>query len=224
MNLCLLLMCMPGCVRREGRNQDCRWPGEPAAGHAVTAYHLSRDAEFAEELAIRYADTHHGLRSRHFESLEIYVQSRNRCLGTMFSEIGKTHGVAPAKVFEALGRNRTELDLAVNLPFFLLYTLAGYLVVRRIWSRYHSDGWIVAAALIAVCSLVFGVGGVLLGEMWSATIESIRIDSGHLSYRTERLPWIRYQRELFCVNVVLFWIVAGVVFRSALKKGPDSTG
>jgi hypothetical protein len=211
-------MSMPGCARREGRNPDCRWPGEPDAGHAVTAYHLSRDAEFAEELAIRYADTHHGLRSGHF-ALEIYVQSRNRCLGTMFSEIGKTHGVPPAKVFEALGRNRKEIDLAVNLPFFLLYTLAGYLAVRRIRSRYHSDGWMVAAVMIAVCSLIFGVGGVLLGEMWSGTAESIRIDSGHLSYRTERLPWIRYQGELFCVNVVLFWIVAGVVFRSALACG-----
>ena len=43
-------------MRSDGRSSDCRWPaGTP--GNAVTARHLSADAEFAEDLAIRYADT-----------------------------------------------------------------------------------------------------------------------------------------------------------------------
>src|SRR5215471_11549343 len=46
-----------GCVRRDGRNSDCRWPGE-TSNHPDSARHLSADAEFAEDLAIRYADAH----------------------------------------------------------------------------------------------------------------------------------------------------------------------
>jgi hypothetical protein len=51
-----------GCVRHDGRNPDCSWPPENA-NPTATARHLSEDAEFAEDLAIRYADTHHGLRT-----------------------------------------------------------------------------------------------------------------------------------------------------------------
>jgi hypothetical protein len=51
-----------GCLRRDGRNSDCRWPGE-SSNHPVSARHLSTDAEFAEDLAIRYADVHFGLRT-----------------------------------------------------------------------------------------------------------------------------------------------------------------
>jgi hypothetical protein len=51
-----------GCVRRDGHNSDCRWPGE-TSNHSVSARHLSADGEFAEDLAIRYADVHFGLRT-----------------------------------------------------------------------------------------------------------------------------------------------------------------
>ena len=43
-----------GCVRRDGRNSDCKWPTE-IVSHAPDARHLSADAVFAEDLAIRYA-------------------------------------------------------------------------------------------------------------------------------------------------------------------------
>src|SRR6266516_7968208 len=52
----VLLLGAGGCVRRDGRNSDCKWPAE-TVHHAATARHLSADAEFAEDLAIRYADT-----------------------------------------------------------------------------------------------------------------------------------------------------------------------
>ena len=38
-----------GCVRRDGRNSDCRWPGDTST-HSVSARHLSADAEFAEDV------------------------------------------------------------------------------------------------------------------------------------------------------------------------------
>src|SRR5437762_1082941 len=83
----------------DGRNSDCTWPDEPDAKtlHANQpdyAQHLSGDAEFAEELAIRYMDAHHGPRSgRLFESHQAAGQAKNRCLGALFGEIGKSHHI-----------------------------------------------------------------------------------------------------------------------------------
>ncbi len=80
----VLLACLmaAGCMRRDGRNSDCRWPTE-AAGQSPDARHLSADAEFAEDLAIRYADVHHGLRTPGFVSGEAYVAAQ----GSMHANI-----------------------------------------------------------------------------------------------------------------------------------------
>lgn len=85
--------------------------------------HLSADAEFAEDLAIRYADTHHGLRTPYYVSGEAYAAARDRCMGALFEKIAKKHGV-PLEVSGSLGCNRAHIDLAVNLPFVLLYCFA----------------------------------------------------------------------------------------------------
>jgi hypothetical protein len=44
-----------GCLQRDGCNSDCRWPGK-TSNYPVSARDLSADAEFAEDLAIRYAE------------------------------------------------------------------------------------------------------------------------------------------------------------------------
>ena len=69
-----------GCVRRDGWNTDCRWPGE-TSNHARSARHLSADAELAEDLAIRYADVHFGMKSQ-----KIKREVRGRT-GSMHGEI-----------------------------------------------------------------------------------------------------------------------------------------
>lgn len=81
-----LLLCGAGCVRRTGRNSDCRWPAETIE-HAADTRHLSADAEFAEDLAIRYADAQYGLRTPHYVSGEAYDAARDRCLETLFEEV-----------------------------------------------------------------------------------------------------------------------------------------
>jgi hypothetical protein len=205
----LLVVCSVGCVRREGRNSDCRWPGETGMKEIdkrASGRHLSEDAELAEDLAIRYADAHYGLRSGHFESNDVFTNAIKHCGQTLFEDIGRAHGVPVNRVSQALGRNRVGTDLMVNLPFVLLYGLAASLVIRRIWARYPlADGWSSGAAMVLVCSLAFGVVGVLLGEEWSTTAESLRIGTGHLSYRVNRLPWMRYRGELFITLLAVFW-------------------
>jgi hypothetical protein len=63
----------------------------------VSAYQFCADAEFAEDLAIRYADTHFGPQSPN--PSETYPTERDRGLArALFAEIGKEHGVSVAQV------------------------------------------------------------------------------------------------------------------------------
>ncbi len=203
----MLLLCAVGCVRRDGRNSDCKWPAETAE-YPADARHLSADAEFAEDLAIRYADTHHGLRTPHYVSGEAYGAARDRCLGTLFEQIAKAHGVPAGKVSSSLGHNRAHIDIAVNLPFVLLYCFAAAAVARTIWRRYPpaEHGWIPGAVMTLFFSLVFAAGSTLVGEMWCLLAESIRIGNGHMSYRVQRLWWVRHRTELFAGAVIVFWL------------------
>ena len=123
-----------GCIRRDGVNSDCRWPGE-TSHFPVNPRHLSADAEFAEDLAIRYADTHFGLRSPN--PSENYGAERDRCMERLFEEIGKEHGVPAEVVAGSLGRNRAYIDIAEVLPFALLYGVIAIVAARIIWRRYR---------------------------------------------------------------------------------------
>jgi hypothetical protein len=148
-----------GCVRRDGRNSDCRWPPENAP-HAATARHLSGDAEFAEDLAIRYADIHHGLRTPYYVSGEDYSAARDQCMETLFDQIAKEHGVSVAQVSSSLGRNRAFIDLAESLPFVRLYVSVVAVVVRLNWRRYspNEQGWIPGITMALFLSLAFAAG------------------------------------------------------------------
>jgi hypothetical protein len=145
----------PGRVQRDGRNSDCRWPAE-ASNHSADARRLSADAEFAEDLAIRYADTHFG---RHNSTLEKGVE-RDRCLGKLFEEVAEEHGVPVEQVSSSLGRNRAYIDIAESLPFALLYGLAAVAIARMNWRRYSPDehGWTIGITMASFLSLVLAAG------------------------------------------------------------------
>jgi len=204
----VLLLCATGCVRRDGRNSDCRWPREPANDPA-DARHLSADAEFAEDLAIRYADTNHGLRTRYYVSGKVYEAARDRCMGVLFEQIAREHGVPAKRVSESLGRNRAHIDAAVILPFALLCCFIAVAVARIMWRRYPpSEGWIPGAIIALFLSLVFAIGSTMLGEQWSWLTESYRIGNDHMSYRVQRLFWVRHRNELFVGALIVFWLAA----------------
>jgi hypothetical protein len=215
----LVLFCAAGCVRREGRNSDCRWPAETGE-HLASAQHLSRDAEFAEDLAIRYADVHHGLHTPYWESREAYGAARDRCMGTLFEQIAKEHGVPVERVYSSLGRNRGYIDLAVNLPFMLLYCFVAVAATRMIWRRYPpaEDGWITGATMILLLSLAFALEGTMVGRLWSGIAEQFRVGNGRSSYRALRLPWLRHETALFASLLILFWLAAIEVTRRMRLK------
>jgi hypothetical protein len=205
----VLLLCAADCVRRDGRNSDCRWPAENA-NRPADAKHLSADAEFAEDLAIRYADTHHGLRTLHYVSGEAYDAARDRCMAALFEQIAKEHGVSSANVSGSLGRNRAEIDIAVNLPFALLYGFIAAAAARMMWRRYPpaEHGWIPGVIMALFLSLVFAAGCTMLGELWSWVAETYRIGNDHMSYRAQRLPWARHRANLFAGALIVFWVAA----------------
>jgi hypothetical protein len=199
--LILLLFCTAACVRRDGRNDDCRWPGGARGA-------LSADAEFAEDLAIRYADVHHGLRTPHYVSGEAYDAERDRCMATLFAEVAKTHGVPAASVASALGKNRTGIDIATILPFALLYGLAAIALARISWRRYppDEDGWVAGIVMLAFGSLVLAAGATLIGEIWCWIVETARVGNNHMSYRLNRLWWPRHRAVVFAVAAIVYWI------------------
>jgi hypothetical protein len=195
-----------GCVRRDGRNSDCRWPGE-TSNRPVSARHLSADAEFAEDLAIRYADTHFGPRSPN--PSETYGAERDRCMETLFEEIGKEHGVAVEQVSSLLGRNRAYIDMAEVLPFAVLYGLAAMMIARMIWGRYPpEDGWAPGITMALFLSLALAAGGTMLGEQWNWFVEGHRMGNNHMSYRADRLFWAKHRFELFAAAWIIFWLAA----------------
>ena len=213
----VLLLCLTGCIRRDGRNSDCRWPAE-SANRPADARHLSADAEFAEDLAIRYADTHHGLRTPYYVSGEAYDAARNRCMAALFDKIAKEHGVSRANVSGSLGRNRAPIDIAVNLPFAMLYGLVAAAAARMMWRRYPpvEQGWIPGVIMALFLSLVFATGCTMFGELWSWVAETYRIGNDHMSYRAQRLPWARHRANLFAGALIIFWMAATACARKMM--------
>ncbi|SRR5579871_230691 len=204
-----LVLAATGCMRRDGRNSDCRWPGETPV-HAADDAHLSADAEFAEDLAIRYADRHDGLRTPNFVSGEAYEKARDACRDALFREVATTHGVSAERVAGLLGKNRGSFDVAINLPFVLFCCLAAMIATRMIWKKYpvSENGWMPPLLMMLFVSIVFAVGAALMGEVWSWIIESWRVGNGHMSFRVERLPWHRYRPAFMLGAAVLFWLMA----------------
>jgi len=193
-----------GCVRRDGRNSDCRWPGE-TSNQPASARHLSADAEFAEDLAIRYADIHFGRHSPN--PSEDYGPERDRCMERLFEAIGTEHDVPVEQVSGSLGRNRAYLDMAEVLPFALLYGLAAMMVARMIWRRYPpEDGFTPGITMAVFVSLALTAGSTMLGEQWNWFVELHRIGNDHMSYRVDRLFWGKHRFELFAAAWMIFWL------------------
>jgi hypothetical protein len=208
----LALACLSACSRPDGPKPACEWPPESAAplDPAMPAgrRHLNADALAAEDLAIRYADSYESPQGRPGRVQE-YGRRRGQCMTQLFEAIGRNHGVAVETVAQAVRRRPAGVDLAVILSFALLFAYGASLAARWICLRYPlADGWFGALAITLFASIAGSACGVLLGEMWSLTIEILRVGNSHLSYRTERIPWTHHRLELFAAGVVLFWVMA----------------
>jgi hypothetical protein len=175
---------------------------------STQAGHLARDAELAEDLAIRYADVRRGPHSGHFEGWSEYVGTRDQCMAGLFQAIGRDYGATPEQVREPLGYRRADLDLAIILSFVGFYAWAANDIARRV-CRSYQETW-GRVVMIVYASLIASALGTLLGEVWSLTLENIRLGNGHLSYRVERIPWSHHRLGMFVGGIVLFWFLAAL--------------
>ncbi|MCC6538486.1 MAG: hypothetical protein IT162_13100 [Bryobacterales bacterium] len=189
------LLLLSGCVRRDGRNPDCRWVAAPSG-----PLDLRGDLELAEELAIRYMDAHVGPGDP-----EAAAQAKNRCMGTLLDALGKVHGLTAQEAFRSFGQRSAGVDLAMAFPFLLFYLYWTNFALRRLRSLHPAGAplWLTIGTAI-----VFAAAGCLLAQLWLGWAESLRVGTTHLSNRTFRLPANRYPLAVFALGLVLFGGVA----------------
>jgi hypothetical protein len=169
--------------------------------------HLRFDAVTAEDMAIRWADQHFSLRPE-------YDRQCAQCMETLFEGVAKHHSIDVAVVRQYSQERDAVADAVVILSFAFLYVLAAYILTGRILRQFppgESGFWIMTLAMAVGVSLV----GVLVGSLWSIVFETFRLNSVHLSYRMNRIPFRQHWAVLFVCCFVVFGLVA--VMRSRVK-------
>ena len=140
-------------------------------------------------------------------------------MARLFRMVARDNGVTEAEVRRSLSIRPMGFDLAVILFFGALYTMAAYLVVRRLWPRYEGGGERSAMVIMTIyASAIVSASGVLFAELWSLAFESIRIGSGHLSDRTARIPIVHHRPAMFVAGLLVFWIVGGLRYNAELRS------
>jgi hypothetical protein len=201
---------------------NCDWPQESHHDldprNTVDLRHLRDDAQFAEELAIRYSDP-----LRREEGLTEAREKRMQCMETLFATIAMLHSVTKDDVRHAASERDWRVDLAlVDLPMALAFALFVYHLCGRVLNAVDGRSTATIAALIL--SVLVSFCGVLVGEMWAGTVEIIRIGNAHVSFRSARIPWSSEREYLFTSGLLLFWVIAAFRYHNTANtpKGPSS--
>jgi hypothetical protein len=184
--------------------RDCVW--SEANSHSLDLTkssdrrHLRFDAVTAEDVAIRWAYQHFGHRPE-------WDQRCYECTQRLFSGVAKQHGVDVATVRQYSLERETVLDAAVMVSFGALYVMVAYIFAGRIRRRFPAGEpgfWLMTLTMAVGVSLV----GYMVGNLWSIVVEEFRFNSGHLSYRMNRIPWRQHWAMLIFGCFALFTIVA----------------
>jgi len=214
--LVIFITTFTGCARPGDHpiRANCEWIESDARMLNLGTYadraHLRFDAVTAEDMAIRWAD-------RYFGHLPEYDQRREECMETLFSGVAKNHGVDVATVRRYSSERDLVVDATVILCFALVYTGLAYLVAGRIRQRFppgECGFWVMALTMSAGVSLI----GVLLGIFGSIIVETYRLNSVHLSYRMNRIPFKEYWVVLFAGGVIIFIFASLLRYRKPLDQ------
>jgi hypothetical protein len=217
MNRLLLLIALTtltGCARPGDHpvSSNCVWSEDNNRALDLKTLsdqrHLRFDAVTAEDMAIRWAD-------QHFGHLPEYDLECAQCMETLFQGVAQHHGVDVAVVRQYSLDRDDVADAAVILSFAILYVLAAYILTGHILRQFppgESGFRIMTLAMAIGVSLV----GVLVGSLWSIVIETFRLNSVHLSYRMNRIPFRHHWAMLFVCCFIVFGLVA--LIRSRVKS------
>jgi len=210
----IVTITLTGCVRPGDHpvSQNCVWSEDGNQSLDLSKIldrrHLRFDAVTAEDMAIRWAD-------QHFSHRREYDQQSAQCMETLSQGIAKHHGVDVALVRQYSQDRDTLVDALVFLSFGIVYVLAAYILTGRLRRQFppgESGFWIMALAMAVGVSLV----GVLVGGLWAIVFETFRLNSVHLSYRMNRIPFRQHWVILFVCCFIIFGLVA--LARSRVKR------
>lgn len=203
--LLIATITLAGCARPGDYpiSLNCVWNEDDTRSLDLTKTfdrrHLRFDAVTAEDMAIRWAD-------KYFGHLPEWEQRCDQCMATLFDGVAKQHGVDVAIVRQYSLERDGILDAATILSFAGLYALAAYILAGRLRRRFppgEPGFWVMTLTLAVGVSVV----GVAVGSLWSIVIETFRLNSGHLSYRMDRIPFRQYWAGLFLCGFIVFMLV-----------------
>jgi len=213
LSLCLVLFGACGCVDRTRLNATCAWTHDSAFALDLTnpahRRNLVADAQVAEGLAVRYADTEHKRRSGyggHGGLLE-YGGVLHQCFDPLVARIERDHGVTAAQIREARPVRDARFDAAVLLSFASGYVAASLVACGWIRRRFVDARRAIVGCVLAMASAAFSALGVQLAAVWSAICETVRIGDDHFGmFRATRSPLTQHVAAAFVIGVALFWL------------------
>lgn len=205
----------PGCIERDRVNSACEWTGDTKflldPQRPAHQQHLIRDAQLAEDLAVRYADTEHKRLSSYAGHGGLIDNGRvvKECMARLVTTIENDHFATSQQIQAARGQRNRAFDVAVGLLFLPLYSFGATATCRRVWHRFSSHQRYVGLVAIGLVSLAVSFLGLLLGQLWFVAWELVRIGNDHFGgSRAARSPWDEHAGELFVAGVLLFWFIA----------------
>lgn len=211
-----------GCIDRSRINPDCAWTGDVAAPLDLTkasdSRHLTDDAQLAEGVAVRTADTQHKRRFGYGGHGGLIEHGRvvRECMATLAPAIERNHGVTAAQINAARAQRDPWFDAPVMLSFAAGYLLAAGFASDWIRRRFLGASRLALGAVIAGSALAFSALGVQRAVVWSAIWECVRIGDDHFgTFRAARPPWGDHVGLLFAAGVGLFMIVSLLPRRDA---------
>jgi hypothetical protein len=131
-------------------------------------------------------------------------------MATLFTRISQRHGIDVSTVREYAQQRDVIFDAAVLIVFALGYVVIAYQLVGAVTRRFPADERFARVAAVIIVSVMTVLAALLVGDSWSIGAEVLRVGNGHLSYRTERLPWRQDPVAIFATALSLFWLAAVV--------------
>jgi hypothetical protein len=204
-----------------GQARRCEIPAEPSRPLHLDRFadraHLRADSATAESWALAYAD----VSPRRQQGAGPYANVRDQCMATLFARISQSHGIDVSTVREYARQRDIIFDAGVLLLFAFAYIGIAYQLVGRVTRRFPGDERFALAAAIIIVSVMTAFAAVLVGDSWSIATEVLRVGNGHLSYRTERLPWRQYRPAMIATAFGVFWLIAVVRIKTERMHGAE---
>ncbi len=207
----------PGCIEHRRVNSTCEWTGDTAfpldSQNPAHRQHLIKDAQLAEDLAVRFADTEHKRLTGYAGHGGLIDHGRvvNDCMARLFTTIENGHSVTSEEIQVARWQRNRTFDVAVGLLFLPLYAFGASAACHQVWRRFSSHQRYVGLVAMGFVSFAVSVLGLLLGQLWFVAWELVRIGNDHFGgNRAARNLWGHHAGELLVAGVLLFWFIASL--------------